>query len=323
MQTREIDKIQEAELVAGSLDLGIFTLIFSMFLKDTWKKLFMESWRYFLFPISASISVVQAVLAWRKTQIDKNINNSYKSNLFTNAVLTTASSAVVISALLISFVFTTVSAIVAPILFTTVTAIRGLFHAGSAFFYWGKSAFANTQATKAETNEDGVAAIELFKKADEYRTKAYTNAINATASILSSGAIFSVMILAKSIFAIMGLVGGGFGALNLIYATYEMIKPRPQDQGYGQVPNEEPDANANLVPNANTVVPQVQRRRSRTAEIHQAMHINPLSSAAAPDLAAEAPSPAATEPDPAANASATSLLGMDVNIDYQHRPQSP
>ena len=193
-------KISRGVGVVDSIDIAA---IFAAFLKETTHRFLEETGKYIMFPIAAAASIIQATLAWRQAKLDGG-----KKGSIVKAVVETGVAITITTAVVGALAFSSLFATAAPIIFASVLGAKTLFHTGSAFYYWGKSA----------------AAADLNEKY-QYAEKAKSNAVSAVALALTTAAVVSVMILGKVMLAGLGIAAG---FLTTTYALYKGFGPSAQ-----------------------------------------------------------------------------------------------
>jgi hypothetical protein len=198
---------QNVSTTVGIVDsLNIIT-IFTLFLKDVFRKMLEETARFILFPMAAAFPIIQACLAWRQASIDRG-----KNGTLAKAVVETAAAIAITTAVIGALVTTTLFAFAAPMIFTATLAAKTLFHFGAACYYWGKSVATSDEAKKTA-----------------YRAAARGNMVGATALVLSTIAVAGVMLLAKPLMALIGITAG-FIAIS--YSIYTWVKTPIPPKGY-------------------------------------------------------------------------------------------
>lgn len=118
---------QQALASVGFLDSLDFAAIFTMFLHPVLHKFLEEIGKYFMFPIAAAASLIQAILAWRQAYIDGG-----KTRSIVHAVVESLAAAAITTAVVGTLAASTVFALVTPIIFTATLAAKTVYHAGAA-----------------------------------------------------------------------------------------------------------------------------------------------------------------------------------------------
>jgi hypothetical protein len=254
MQTRESAINQRVDLTLGIVDSLTISSIFTLFLKDVFRKMLEETARFILFPLSGAIAVIRAALAIRQASIDKGQNGTV-----TRAVIEVAAAAAISTAVVGGFVAASIFATIAPLIFTATLAAKTLFHTGSAVYYWGQSVLA---AKRNETDN-----------ATHYRNVARTHAVGATALTLATVAIAGVMLLGKTILAVVGLVSGAIATASSVHTLF--TTRIPPNGGYAGVPTKDDTDREN---NENAATPPKStnsNRRNSNAQLHNDLGSSP------------------------------------------------
>lgn len=186
---------QKVILSVGVVDSSVLASIFVMFLSDTLLKILHESVGLILFPISASLSIVQTLLAWRQAALDRG-----KKGTLGKALVETAAA----SAIAVAVFGGAMMASIAPFIFTAVTGFKTVYHGLAAAYYFGKSC--------ATTDEN---------KRAQYRAMAYGNLVGAVASLLICITVSVAMIAMKPLAVIAGITACAMG---VGYSLYNLLK---------------------------------------------------------------------------------------------------
>lgn len=205
----ELKLNQKLTVGVGMVDSANLITMFVFYLKDAWLVLLQETARFILFPVSASITMVQMILAWRKAKLENS------SDAWVHAGVEIVVGLGLITAMVGSLIAAPIFAAVAPFIFTVLLALKTLYTIGKAFYYSYKAYEAGQQAESA-SEVDKPTWIERQK---DYQTKAYQHGITAFALVLLTIAVPFVMILLKPIVPILGVIAG---ALGFIYGAYQL-----------------------------------------------------------------------------------------------------
>jgi len=229
-QEEAIKNNQRAGAAVGTIDSLNLAAIFTMFLQGFMHKFLEELGKYFMFPIAAAASVIQAILAWRQAYLDGG-----QSRSIVHAVVETVTAVAVTTAVIGALVATSVFAVATPIIFTAVMAGKTLYHAGSAMYYAGKYAVTNNFVDK---------------------TNAINNGIAATAGLVATAAVTGVFLLGKIAVAAVGIVAGIFGAA---FALYNGITSFKKEQAAKAFPTSS-DENDNKTENTLNAKPKPRKQ---------------------------------------------------------------
>jgi hypothetical protein len=197
-----ITATKTASLLVGFLDQLDFTAIFSMFFKSFLHVFLEEIGKYFLFPIAAGATIIQASLLWYQTYLEGG-----NKRTMARALLETFAAVAVTVAVVGGLVFATTFALATPIIFAATLALKTLFHAASTFYFLGKWSNAVTD-----------------KKKQEYMKLAKDNGVAAVAGIIATAAVVTVFIFGKFALGALGVGAGVLGAGFTLYKGISMYK---------------------------------------------------------------------------------------------------
>jgi len=181
-----------------ALDLGV---IYTMFFAPVLHQFLEEIGRYFLFPIAAVASGIEAILAWRHAKLEK-----FKSNTLALALVKTVAF-VGISVAVIGALVSGYFSVATPAIFIAVVGGKTLFHAASAVYYAGKASATTDPVEKAKHRE--MAKKSIFQ---------------AVAGAVATAAVVGVFLLGKFALAAVGVVGAVMLAGLAIYKGYQAHK---------------------------------------------------------------------------------------------------
>jgi hypothetical protein len=233
MQSRKSVRNQQASLIVGAADAMTLSTIFFMFLSEVMHRMLEETARFALFPVAAALSLIRAGLAWRQAKLDEGRNGTLAA-AGVETVTALAVSTAVIGGLALGAVFAAVS----PIIFVVTMAAKTLFHLGSAAYYLAKSFMPSI------SNDER----------DAFRSAARSHAVGALAVGLATIAIGFVMIAAKPIVAIVGVIAGLIGTAYSLYKFFST--PTSSVVTRAATP-------------ANTQVVEINRGTTNSAELHR------------------------------------------------------
>jgi hypothetical protein len=195
MKSQSITPSQRVGLAAGAADALASTATFSLDLTQETQEIFLETARFALLPISGAAALIRLILAWKQVQ-----KESGKNGTLATALVETATTAAVGTAIIGSLVATAIFAAISPIVLVAAAATKALYHFGAASFYWIKSLFSN--------NRD---------EATTYRNKAKAHTIGAVLLTIATVALGFVLLAAKPLMAILGIFAGFTAASVSIY----------------------------------------------------------------------------------------------------------
>ena len=203
---------QQVDLAFGVLDSANFTTIFTLFLTEVTTRMLQDTARFILFPVSGAMAAIHAILAIRQAKL-----NGGKNGTLLNAVIESVSALAVITAVVGGFVAASIFATVSPIIFTAIMSAKTLYHFGATCYYLGCAAIEKDKQLKAE-----------------YRAAAFGHGVATTAGALATVAVALVMIAAKPLLGILGIVSGAIG---MGFALYNLINspPLPAEPATGQI----------------------------------------------------------------------------------------
>jgi cobalamin synthase len=269
---------QKRSLEVAAIDSANLTAIFALFLKETFLRFLEETGRFFMFPIAAAGSCVQAVLAWRQAYLDKG-----KTGSVVKASVETAAALAIGTAVVGGFVAASLFAVAAPIIFTATLAAKSVYHAGAAAYYWGKSAGTSDHS-----------------KREAYKAMAKSNLVGAVAGSLSTVAVGLVMIAAKPLFAILGVVAGVIGTGYAAYKRWNLSSKKasaPSESNMKSPLIDEPEAPVDdLSPTSQARAHKSLRERSTNNQAHASVGNQPEVKGVKQPLLSPKPNPARVEP---------------------------
>lgn len=202
MKNNDIKSInnQSKSFIVGTVESIELTALFILFLEETMHRFLENIGHTFMYPLTAGTALIRAILAWRQARIDNGNNGT-----MAHAIVEILGALAITTAVLGSFVATTVFASISPIIFATIMAAKTLFHAGSALYYWYLSSTANNDEDKRK-----------------YKTAARSEGIGALAGALATLAVGLVMLASKPIYAILGITAGVIGTVFCIYKAVKL-----------------------------------------------------------------------------------------------------
>lgn len=206
-------------LTLGAIDSVNMGATFALFLKETLYQFFQQTGRYFMFPFFALTAIIGAILAWRESA-----RAGDKPSTVLNAAVETASAIAITVTVVGSFVAGAIFASIAPLIFAGSIIAKTLYNFGSAIYYGIHAAVATDSEKKTE-----------------YSTRAKTHLIVGVAGLLAGAAVVGVMIFAKPLMAVFGIVAGVMGTLFAIKTGVDMYqKSHQKSQSPVQVQEKQP-----------------------------------------------------------------------------------
>lgn len=177
--------------------------IFYMTSSEVFKAIFEQIFKYIMLPTAAISNLMIAALAWRQSSLSK-----YEGHSVARAVVETLAALAISAAVIGALFFTATFTLIAPIVFGAAVGTKALFNAGSAIYFGVKSARADNESEKFS-----------------FRKKALESGVAAIVGTLATIAVVAVMIFAKPALAILGIVGGVFGAGAAVMKGIELANP--------------------------------------------------------------------------------------------------
>jgi hypothetical protein len=194
---------QQADNTVAALESADIGSIFVLSLQDTWA-LFLESTaKYFLFPVATLTTAIRAIIAWREVALQHG-----KGITVPAAIVETLAALAIGIAVVGTLVFNTVFAAISPIIFAAVIGAKSLFSLGVSFYFTVKAFSTDNSTLKSDYTKQAVAA-----------------GISALSGLLLTVAIVFTMSLAKSAFAVFGIVAGVLGLGLALYKVNQTLKP--------------------------------------------------------------------------------------------------
>ena len=231
---------QKISMTVGFFDSLDIAAIFAMFIKPILHKFLEEIGKYFMFPIAAGASIVQAGLKWYQVYLDGG-----KPRSIAEASVDTAAAVAITTAVVGALAFPLIFAAATSIIFTATLGGKTLWSAGSALYYLVKGCTATTPEARKENLE-----------------KAKGNAIATVAGIVSTAAVVGVFMLGHFALAGLGVAAGLFGAGYVLYKGISMYRASQKkkklalsDQSplLGDEPEQKPEPASRLVNGAKMV----------------------------------------------------------------------
>lgn len=205
-QKEESRKLSLASSIVLAIDLFDLAGIFFLNGSAVFLKIFFEQiGRYFMLPIAAGSANIVAILSFRQAYL-----NNFKGLSLPRAIFDTVCALALTTAVIGAFAFTALFVVAGPAVIASAFGLRTLFFAASAIYY----------GVQAARNSDPVTKHEYRKQAGETAIAAITGAATTATVIL-------VMLLAKPIFAIIGVVAGTFGCAAAVIRSLELSNPKP------------------------------------------------------------------------------------------------
>jgi hypothetical protein len=255
---RKIETAQKASVIAGILDSANITTMFALLSTQTLRLILEEVAKFIILPAALGFSIIQAGLAWRQAQLSGG-----KTEMVVKAAVETVAATVITATIIGSLAASIIFGAITPIVFTAVIGAKALFHAGSAVYYWGKSAGTQNEGKKAE-----------------YREKAKTNAVQAFALTLATVAVATVMVFGKVALAGLGIASGIFNMLYLGTKAHQLFANKKK--GYQALPTE-PTTESDNEKERDVMRPNVNTTLSSQARISQVITNNASSTAPQPE----------------------------------------
>lgn len=193
---------QKVGMAVGTVDSLNLISIFILLLTDITRQMFQETARFILLPVSGALAATNAILAIRQAKLDGG-----KNGTLTNAIIETLSALAVMTAIIGGFVAASIFATVSPIILTCITSAKALFHLVATGYYLVHAVLAEDDKLKAN-----------------YFAAVRAHAVATTALVLASVAVSLVMIAAKPIMGILGIIAG---AIAISYSIYKLVTSPP------------------------------------------------------------------------------------------------
>lgn len=205
-EQEELRRMSIASSVVLAFDLFDLTGIFFMNGSTTFlKMLFEQITRYFMLPIAAASAIIISILTWRQAHL-----NHYQGHTVAKAVFETICAAALTTAVIGTFAVTALFAMAGPVMIAAAFGAKALFNLGSALYF----------GIQAARTSDPVKKYEFRKQAAE-------SAIGAIVGIGTTAAVIAVMLLAKPVLAIIGIMAGAFGCAAAIIKCVDLTNPKP------------------------------------------------------------------------------------------------
>lgn len=206
-QKEESRKLSLASAIILAVDLFDLTGIFFLSSSTVVLKMFFEQiGRYFMLPIAAGSASILAILTWRQAHL-----NNYQGLSVPKAIFDTLCALALIVAVTGAFAFTALFAVAGPAVIASAFGLRSLFNVASSIYY-------GVQAARSNDPE----------KKYEYRKQAGEAAIAAFVGAGATAFVITVMLLAKPVFAIIGIFAGTFGCAFAVMKSLELSNRKPE-----------------------------------------------------------------------------------------------
>lgn len=259
-QKEESRKLSLASAIILAIDLFDLTGIFFLTGSTASLKLFFEhTGRYFMLPIAAGSASILAILSWRQAHL-----NNFQGLSVPRALFDTLCAAALTVAVIGAFAFTALFAVAGPAVIATAFGLRALFNVASSIYY-------GIQAVRSNDPE----------KKYEYRKQAGEAAIAAFVGAGATTFVITVMLLAKPVFAIIGIFAGTFGCAFAVMKSLELTNQKPEPAKPADTSNQTSlSTNASMAKSLDVTTAQ-----TNTAEKRDDNVINITSKAAVNDVA--------------------------------------
>lgn len=238
---------KEFDTKVGLVEQADIGAIFLSFLTESGRQFIETAGHWFLFPIAMVAASIHAWQVWKQADLEKGKDGGYY-----RAAVEFGAAGLVGLAVLGGMFSQAFAAAASPVIFTLMLACKTLFLGASSLFYLGKSAFANSEAKrfehlekhyrkkaeKAQAEPETQArylelAVNSAKQkkmyqadAAKFKNFAKANAIGFFSCALGTIAVGFVMLAAKPLVGLLGIVssviGIGYGIKN--YRTLKFEK---------------------------------------------------------------------------------------------------
>lgn len=192
--------------LADSANLGS---IFTLFLKEAFTQFLMEFGRYFMYPFAALAAILLAIISWR----DAARAGDSKS-LVLRALIDTGMAIGITVAVVGGFLAGAAFTALIPIIFAASIALKTLYNFGAAIYFKAMASFEPKGS----------------KERDDYARAAKLHLIGGVAGLFAGIAVVGVMILAKPIMGILGVIAGLIGIGVSIKLAVDLYKEEKAKQ---------------------------------------------------------------------------------------------
>lgn len=215
-----------AKTAAATADTATLTTIFVLLAKETLKIAFEQLAKYILLPVAVLAQTLQMAFAWRHAKLNK-----FKGRSLVTALVETAATALIATAVIGGLVLQTAFSVVAPLLFAITFAGKTLYNFASSIYY-GISSVRESDPYEKERK------VKIAKEC----------MIGGVVGAIATVAVVGVMLLGKTAMAVLGIIAGVLGTIFGIAKAVELANKnsdRPSAPPYMRVDDENDSDNDN------------------------------------------------------------------------------